>query len=399
GDTTKDIRYQNPNPSTYGAKIKSIVVDNSNNLSQIAYHDLNVDWTPPVFNGVVIDGSNYDIDTLMQTQYVAKWDKFYDANSGIKEYLVSIGTQQGSDNILSWQTNNLDTFLTIDNTSLVPGQYYYFNVRAVNNAGLSSNIYSSDGFIYLPNGNLPYASFYVQDTIVCSGVSIQIINNSFNADSFLWIMPGANPNVSHDYTPQVVYNVPGTYTIVLIAYNQNGSDTLIRNNYVKVIQGPVFNITYNNLSENPPYYVIFNNQSQFVDSVLWNFGDGTTSTDWSPYHIYNSSGVYNVSVYAKNQNCENTYNFVLSLFPVVVNDNTLDNYVIIYPNPIQDELNIISSEKIEFLKITSIDGKVLYENSINSSLIKLNLNTFNAGMYILTVATKKDITNKIIICE
>lgn len=40
-----------------------------------------------------------------------------------------------------------------------------------------------------------------------------------------------------------------------------------------------------------------------VDEYLWNFGDGTTSTDRDPTHVYTDSGYFNVTVTAYNNKC------------------------------------------------------------------------------------------------
>ena len=48
----------------------------------------------------------------------------------------------------------------------------------------------------------------------------------------------------------------------------------------------------------------FNNLSSNFESVLWDFGDGITSTDENPLHIYDTSGNYTVSLTAyTNSNC------------------------------------------------------------------------------------------------
>ena len=48
-----------------------------------------------------------------------------------------------------------------------------------------------------------------------------------------------------------------------------------------------------------PDSVFFSNYSQLISnqtSILWDFGDGTTSTEWEPYHIYLSTGYYEVTL-------------------------------------------------------------------------------------------------------
>ena len=51
------------------------------------------------------------------------------------------------------------------------------------------------------------------------------------------------------------------------------------------------NLCYGDLTS----FVLTNNTQPF-DSLIWNFGDGTTSTDENPFHIFNEEGDYEVSL-------------------------------------------------------------------------------------------------------
>lgn len=63
----------------------------------------------------------------------------------------------------------------------------------------------------------------------------------------------------------------------------------------EVAQGPeptaVFSYA---LSPDNPLHVTFNNTSANAESVYWQFGDGTTSTETSPVHVYSTSAKYKV---------------------------------------------------------------------------------------------------------
>lgn len=156
GDNTKDIRYQNPVPSMFGAKIKSIVVDANNNLSTIDYHDLNIDWTPPAVV-LINDGSSIDIDTIYNNTTVsAIWTTSLDTNSGITEYSYAIGSTQGAADIFNWTNNGLSNAITVNGLNLNYGTIYYFSVKVKNGAGLWSNISISDGFIVLNPNSILY---------------------------------------------------------------------------------------------------------------------------------------------------------------------------------------------------------------------------------------------------
>jgi len=141
---TNDIRYQNPDPSTYAAKIESIVNDAAGNLSAIDYYNLNIDWTIPVCN-TVNDGPDADINTTTSaTTLSANWAASSDPNSGIAKYWYAIGTSPGAADVVGWTDNALNTTVTNSALSLTNGQTYYFSVKTDNGAGLTS-ICSSNG--------------------------------------------------------------------------------------------------------------------------------------------------------------------------------------------------------------------------------------------------------------
>ncbi len=76
-----------------------------------------------------------------------------------------------------------------------------------------------------------------------------------------------------------------------------------------------------------PANVSFTNLSANANSYLWDFGDGNTSTDENPTHIYNSLGVYTVSLIADGGVCgdavhsENDY-IIVGAIPPVINDTS-----------------------------------------------------------------------------
>lgn len=143
---TNDIRYQNPNPSTYSGKIKSIVNDVDGNLSAIASQNINVDWTDPSCV-TVNDGNGSDINFTSSTSSLsANWTTSVDANSGIVKYWYAIGTSSGATDLVNWTDNSLNTSVTNTGLSLTAGQNYYYSVKAVNGAGLNS-ICSTNGIL------------------------------------------------------------------------------------------------------------------------------------------------------------------------------------------------------------------------------------------------------------
>ena len=146
GAPTADIRYENANPASFSAKVKSIVHDEAHNLSEIYYHDLNVDWTPPADLNTILDGLATDIDTFYTPNEIsANWGEAIDVNSGISHYLMSVGTSLGATDLVAWTTVGNVTSHTLTGLSLFGGLTYYINIKAVNGANLESSVVSSDG--------------------------------------------------------------------------------------------------------------------------------------------------------------------------------------------------------------------------------------------------------------
>ena len=57
----------------------------------------------------------------------------------------------------------------------------------------------------------------------------------------------------------------------------------------------------------PVLEVVFNNLSKHSDSYIWDFGDGTSSSDFEPRKVYSRSGTFTVTLEASNRNSATTF--------------------------------------------------------------------------------------------
>ncbi len=150
GSPASDIRYQNPNATTNSAMIYSICQDSANNISTIFPQDLNVDWTPPSNIATIRDGLSATIDDAVTTSLntlSANWDICFDTHSDISNYFYSIGTTPTATNVLGWTDNFAFSSVTNNTLTLTIGSTYYFNVKALNGAGLYTSVISSNGIL------------------------------------------------------------------------------------------------------------------------------------------------------------------------------------------------------------------------------------------------------------
>lgn len=93
------------------------------------------------------------------------------------------------------------------------------------------------------------------------------------------------------------YITPGTYTIKLKVKDSNGCiDSLVRKNYI-IVSKPVAGFTATDTATCPLTPVQFTSLSTGAGlKYLWNFGDGSTSSNVNPLHQYTSANIYTVGL-------------------------------------------------------------------------------------------------------
>jgi len=101
-----------------------------------------------------------------------------------------------------------------------------------------------------------------------------------------------------------LYGKAGFYTVSLRVTTDDGSDTEIKTDYITVTKGGLFppNAAFSGTPRTggPGTPVTFTDQSApgsaIINSWLWTFGDGGTSTSQNPTHIYAANGSYDVTL-------------------------------------------------------------------------------------------------------
>ena len=138
----------------------------------------------------------------------------------------------------------------------------------------------------------PVASFE-PDTVGCSPLIVKFRNLSENTETYLWDF--GDQTFSSEQNPSHTYNIPGSYIVKLTVTNIAGQSS--HNGLITVYQKPtaVFNV-YPTEVINNSQVVVFTNFSYDGVSWLWNFGDGDTSVEESPWHKYESEGIYKITL-------------------------------------------------------------------------------------------------------
>lgn len=141
----------------------------------------------------------------------------------------------------------------------------------------------------------------------CAPFTVPFFNNSTGADSFSYDFGDGSTatTISSPERVEHTFTRAGTYTITLMA--TNGCSVSSTSETITVLPQPQVSFTAARNEDCTCLEVGFTNTTIDGVSYLWDFGDGVTSIEKNPVHIYQRTGNYKVKLTATNQNgCKDT---------------------------------------------------------------------------------------------
>lgn len=138
----------------------------------------------------------------------------------------------------------------------------------------------------------PVAAF---DTLIpgCEPHTVQFRNNSLYGNSYLWEF--GDGTSSTEFEPEHTFEEYGIYNVKLTVTGEGGLDYAY--NQVEVYRMPVVDFRVApELVMLPDDELRLFNLSKYGSTYLWDFGDGNTSTEENPRHLYSVVGVYDISL-------------------------------------------------------------------------------------------------------
>lgn len=153
---------------------------------------------------------------------------------------------------------------------------------------------------YMPAAIPPIIADFTSNKLkVALGSTVEFLDLSNNATSWLWDFGDGTTSDVQD--PSHDYSAVGNYSVKLVSSNATSTATLLKSNLIQVGLIPEAKFTADITSVSIGQTVSFTNQSEnSPTSVLWDFGDGSTSDLFNPTHTYAANGTYTVQLTATN---------------------------------------------------------------------------------------------------
>jgi len=158
---------------------------------------------------------------------------------------------------------------------------------------------TNSGFIVVTNP--PEADFFTSVRYGSGPFTVSFSDNSRGAEPLTYLWEFGDGTSSDRKNPTHTYAASGEYTVSLTVTNRYGSDTKSVPGYIGVGNPPGAGFSASPQQGDVPLMVSFSDESTNRPMTwLWNFGDGSSSTEQNPVHTYVSPGIYFVTLRVSN---------------------------------------------------------------------------------------------------
>lgn len=192
-------------------------------------------------------------------------------------------------------------------TSMNPGSHSYstWNSYTISLIVYSNECSDTTETVVIIIQPPPIAGFNLSDTAGCRPITVTFNDTSLYADSLMWDFGDGTPffftSDTADFT-HTFYNA-GIYVVTLTAFGFGGSPDIAFST-IEAHELPIASFAINPnptiiyLPDKPIYCV---NLSSNAVIYKWDFGDGNTSAEESPSHIYTQVGDYDIELIAESE--------------------------------------------------------------------------------------------------
>jgi PKD repeat protein len=229
----------------------------------------------------------------------------------------------------------------------------------------------------------PQVSFTTATTDVCVPYDVVFTNLTTNATSFIWTF--GDGGTSTDQFPVHTYTTEGVYTVTLLATVGSCADSDSVIGMITTHMSPIVDLGPD-ITTNSVIYDL--DAGPGFSSYLWNNGE-TSQTITA-----DTNGVYCVIVTGSNS-CSDTDCVNVTLDANGIADIGSSGGWSIYPNPVHEHFILSLSKNSDWLgspvKVYDAFGKKIFESVISSSVMEIRAEGWDPGMYIVELATGKNL--------
>lgn len=135
--------------------------------------------------------------------------------------------------------------------------------------------------------------------------------------------------------------------------------------------------------------VFLSNNSENALWYEWDFGDGNTSTDENPKHIYTSNGTYKITLKTIGCGGVDAVNELVEIdFHTGTNSMVKRNSILAFPNPMADQLYVKGADGVHELVLLDLSGReasrVIFKGDAS-----IDVSSLKPGFYFIEILDRK----------
>lgn len=345
------------------------------------------------YDVILIVSNELGTDTITQTAYIEVEDSpMADFVFVVEDDLVIFTSTSDNADTYSWDFGDMNVSNLQNPENLYATQGTYDVTLTVTN-GCGSNSTN----LQIITGSVPSAGFTSGASSGCAPITVQFNDGSTgNPTEWFWQFPGGMPATSDEQNPTVTYTTAGNYTVSLAVSNSAGNNFVTQTNYVAVQIFPEPEFTFE-IDEDNPFQVNFINQTAgVVNQYFWDFGDGNTSSEQDPSHVYEMGATtYNVTLNAINSSCGAGNSQAVAVLYSSTEEYSILPTVQVFPSPFTDDLYVNFEEMPDApveLRLTAIDGRIFDRKTINNQQnVRFSTDNLPSGIYVLQMIYEGEI--------
>ncbi|MGK7393870.1 MAG: DUF2341 domain-containing protein [Candidatus Cyclobacteriaceae bacterium M3_2C_046] len=148
---------------------------------------------------------------------------------------------------------------------------------------------------------------------VCDGEAVQFKNLSHkDIREFTWMFGDGTSSLEN--SPQKYYLNKGSYQVDLLAKTDRNCEAKL-SKVVKVAPLPVAEFSFQDVCLNDEAKFMNNSEIDGPFSCTWKFGDGSSSTLWSPVHLFKKDGPHQVTLSVESAlGCKDSVDHTIQVF-------------------------------------------------------------------------------------
>jgi PKD repeat protein len=165
---------------------------------------------------------------------------------------------------------------------------------------LSPDGFSFKALVSINQNEIPVAHFSAIPVEGSAPLMVQFYDYS-NGHPETWAWDFGDGTTSTEQNPLHTYTTTGVYDVAFTVTNPVGTDTIEETGYIIITNPMTVDFTATPLVGYAPLRVTFTDNTVGSPSAwLWDFGDGETSLEQNPAHIYQRAGTYPISLTVTN---------------------------------------------------------------------------------------------------